>query len=104
MREVAVVSFAQRQEARIVDESEVEFMVPLMQAAKQAVGLTQREIGFTCSGSSDFLAGQARGPRGSPSDLAYEVDGVGQGPGPIATRGRVQRSQPQRLRVEKLDE
>ena len=59
MREVAVVSFTQRQEARIADESEVEFMVPLMQAAKQAVGLTQRDIGFTCSGSSDFLAGQA---------------------------------------------
>mgnify|MGYP001822531481 CR=1 FL=1 len=33
MRDIAVVSFAQRQEAAIVGESEVEFMVPLMQEA-----------------------------------------------------------------------
>jgi acetyl-CoA acetyltransferase len=59
MRDVAICSFAQRQEAAIPDESEVEFMVPLMVQAKEAVGLTQREMGFTCSGSSDFLAGQA---------------------------------------------
>ncbi len=58
-RDVAVVAFTQRQEAQILGESEAEFMVPLMQAAKEEVGLTQREIGFTCSGSSDFLAGQA---------------------------------------------
>ena len=85
MREVAVVSFAQRQEARIVDESEVEFMVPLMQAAKQAVGMTQREIGFTCSGSSDFLAGQAfsfvmtidgTGPVPPISESHVEMDGA----------------------------
>ncbi len=59
MRDVAIVSFAQRQEAAITGLSEVEFMVPLMQQAKDAVGLTQRDMGFTCSGSSDFLAGQA---------------------------------------------
>ena len=35
-------------------------MVPLMEAAKDAVGLTQRDMGFTCSGSSDFLAGQVK--------------------------------------------
>ena len=34
-------------------------MVPLMAQAKDAVGLTQQDMGFTCSGSSDFLAGQA---------------------------------------------
>jgi acetyl-CoA acetyltransferase len=59
MREIAICSFAQRQEAAIPDESEVEFMVPLMVEAKEAVGLTQADMGFTCSGSSDFLAGQA---------------------------------------------
>ncbi len=59
MRDIAVVAFTQRQEAEISDESEAEFMVPLMHAAKESVGLTQRDMGFTCSGSSDFLAGQA---------------------------------------------
>ena len=59
MRDVAICSFAQRQEAAIPDESEVEFMVPLMVQAKDALGLTQQDMGFTCSGSSDFLAGQA---------------------------------------------
>ena len=59
MRDIAVVAFAQRQEPRIDTESEVEFMVPLMNEAKNTVGLTQQDMGFTCSGSSDFLAGQA---------------------------------------------
>jgi acetyl-CoA acetyltransferase len=70
MRDVAVVSFAQRQESAIPDESEVEFMVPLMVAAKDAVGLTQQDMGFTCSGSSDFLAGQA-------FSFVMTIDGTG---------------------------
>ena len=70
MIDVAVVSFAQRQEASIAGESEVEFMVPLMEQAKAAVGLTQAEVGFTCSGSSDFLAGQA-------FSFVMTIDGTG---------------------------
>lgn len=70
MRDVAIVSFAQRQERAITTESEVEFMVPLMQQAKEAVGLTQRDMGFTCSGSSDFLAGQA-------FSFVMTIDGTG---------------------------
>ncbi len=70
MRDVAVVSFAQRQEQRISGESEVEFMIPVMQEAKTAVGLTQRDMGFTCSGSSDFLAGQA-------FSFVMTIDGTG---------------------------
>ena len=70
MIDVAVVSFAQRQEASIPGESEVEFMVPLMEQAKAAVGLTQADMGFTCSGSSDFLAGQA-------FSFVMTIDGTG---------------------------
>ena len=70
MRDVAVVAFTQRQELAIPGESEVEFMVPLMEAAKQQVGLTQQEMGFTCSGSSDFLAGQA-------FSFVMTIDGTG---------------------------
>lgn len=70
LRDIAIVSFAQRQEAAISDLSEVEFMVPLMKQAKDAVGLTQRDMGFTCSGSSDFLAGQA-------FSFVMTIDGTG---------------------------
>ncbi len=70
MRDVAVVSVAQRQQATIAGESEVEFMIPVMQQAKEAVGLTQQDIGFTCSGSSDFLAGQA-------FSFVMTIDGTG---------------------------
>ena len=59
MREVAIVSVAMRQEPALTDTKEVELMAPLISAARDQVGLTQADIGFTCSGSSDFLAGQA---------------------------------------------
>jgi len=70
MRDVAIVASAQRQERAIPSESEVEFMVPLMQQVKDATGLTQKDIGFTCSGSSDFIAGQA-------FSFVMTIDGVG---------------------------
>ena len=70
MRDIAVVAFSQRQEPMINTESEVEFMVPLMNEAKDAVGLTQQDMGFTCSGSSDFLAGQA-------FSFVMTIDGTG---------------------------
>ncbi len=85
MRDVAVVGFAQRQEAEIADESEVELMVPLMDQVKKSVGLSQQDIGFTCSGSSDFLAGQAfsfvmtidgTGPVPPISESHVEMDGA----------------------------
>ena len=70
MKDVAIVSFAQRQESAIPNESEVEMMIPLMEQAKDAVGLTQKDMGFTCSGSSDFLAGQA-------FSFVMTIDGTG---------------------------
>ena len=59
MREVAVVATALHQVPALTDTTEVQLMVPLINAARDAVGITQADIGFTCSGSSDFLAGQA---------------------------------------------
>ena len=58
MRKVAIVSAASRQEEKMLD-NEVEMMVPLISEVREETGLDQTEIGFTCSGSSDFLAGQA---------------------------------------------
>lgn len=59
MRDVAVVSTAMRQFSAMTDMTEVQLMVRLLEAARSSIGLEQADIGFTCSGSSDFLAGQA---------------------------------------------
>ena len=59
MRDVAVVATAHRQVPALTGTTEVQLLVPLITAVRDAAGLDQADIGFTCSGSSDFLAGQA---------------------------------------------
>jgi len=60
MRDVAVISFAQSHHARAVtDSNEVEMLMPVTAAALEQAGLAKDEIGFTCSGSTDYLAGAA---------------------------------------------
>jgi acetyl-CoA acetyltransferase len=60
MREVAIVSFAQTpHQRRERTRSEVEMVMAVVQEAVAESGIPKREIGFTCSGSSDYLAGQA---------------------------------------------
>ena len=60
MRDVAVVSFAQTPYVRRErGRSEVEMLIPVVREAIEKSGIERREIGFTCSGSSDYLAGQA---------------------------------------------
>jgi acetyl-CoA acetyltransferase len=62
MRDVAIISYAQtpyvrREESR----SEVEMIMSVVHEAVEKSGIPRPEIGFTCSGSSDYLAGQAFG-------------------------------------------
>jgi acetyl-CoA acetyltransferase len=59
--EVAVVGFAQSPVAVRDDAttSGVEMLVPTIAEAFGACGLTKADIGFWCSGSSDYLAGRA---------------------------------------------
>jgi acetyl-CoA acetyltransferase len=60
MREVAILSFAQTPSVRRANtRSEVDMVMSVVQEAIAGSGLTKREIGFTCSGSSDYIAGQA---------------------------------------------
>jgi acetyl-CoA acetyltransferase len=60
MREVAVLAFAQTPFKRREDtRSEVEMVMAVVSEAVAASGVPRREIGFTCSGSSDYIAGQA---------------------------------------------
>ncbi|MFE0698770.1 thiolase domain-containing protein [Streptomyces sp. NPDC058872] len=59
-REVAIVAFAQSDHRRHTDElSEAELIMPVLHEVLRRAGLTTADIGFTCSGSSDYLAGRA---------------------------------------------
>ena len=59
--EVAVVGFAQSPCRVRADATTggVEMLVPIFAEVFAATGLTRSEIGFWCSGSSDYLAGRA---------------------------------------------
>lgn len=60
MRDVAIVSVAQTAHRRAAEElNEVELIQPVIRSAMDQIGATIADIGFTCSGSSDYLAGQA---------------------------------------------
>jgi len=56
--DIAIVAYAARQE-HVVDDSEIELIAPIIEDVRAEAGLTPDEIDFTCSGSSDFLAGAA---------------------------------------------
>jgi acetyl-CoA acetyltransferase len=61
MRDVAVVAFAQSPLVRqgTGTTSGVDMLVPLLTETLEQKGLSRRDIGFWCSGSSDYLAGRA---------------------------------------------
>ncbi len=86
MRDVAIVAFAQSdQERRVQDRSEVELLSPVIADVKDQVGMETADFGFTCSGSTDYLAGQAFsfvltldsvGPWPPISESHVEMDGA----------------------------
>ncbi|QIK76665.1 thiolase domain-containing protein [Nocardioides piscis] len=60
MRDVAVVGFAQRQMLEFDGSPTcVELLVPLFEECYAQTGWTRRDVGFWCSGSSDYLAGRS---------------------------------------------
>ena len=60
MRDVAVVGFAQRQMEEFDGSPTcVELLVPLFAELYEQTGFTKGDIGFWCSGSSDYLAGRS---------------------------------------------
>jgi acetyl-CoA acetyltransferase len=74
MRDVAVISFAQTPARRSVPElNEVEMLMPAIHEALAQVDMTIDDIGFTCSGSTDYLAGTA-------FSFVSTLDGVGPWP------------------------
>ena len=74
MRDIAVISFAQTPARRSVRElNEVEMLMPAIHGALDQVDMTIDDIGFTCSGSTDYLAGTA-------FSFVSTLDGVGPWP------------------------
>ncbi|MFF9077469.1 thiolase domain-containing protein [Streptomyces sp. NPDC014735] len=71
MRDVAIVAFAQTDHLRRTDElSEVEMLMPVLHRVLDRTGLATGDLGFICSGSSDYLAGRA-------FSFTMALDGVG---------------------------
>lgn len=58
MAEVAIVSYARWSAPRDDQRNEIEMLLPVLEEALDAVGLTAQDVGFVCSGSSDYVAGQ----------------------------------------------
>jgi acetyl-CoA acetyltransferase len=85
MRDVAIVSYAQHASRREEQRNEVEILLPVVREALAPTGLTSQDMGFTVSGSSDYLAGQsfafvsaldAVGPWPPISESHVEMDGA----------------------------
>ena len=55
-REVAIVSWASFETPSEPARNEVEMLLPVIQEALGNIGLTQNDIGFTVSGSSDYAS------------------------------------------------
>ncbi len=74
MRDIAIISFAQSKHSRRVsDANEVEMLMPVTAAALAGANMTKHDIGFTVSGSTDYLAGTA-------FSFVMTLDGVGPWP------------------------
>jgi acetyl-CoA acetyltransferase len=74
MRDVAVVSFAQSASVRSEEtRNEVEILMPVVQEAIERSGIGRKKIGFTMSGSCDYLAG-------APFAFVSGLDAVGAWP------------------------
>jgi acetyl-CoA acetyltransferase len=74
VRDVAIIATAQMPNVRReVVRNEVEMLMPVLHEVRAKAGLTPQEIGFTCSGSTDYLSGQA-------FSFVSTLDGVGPWP------------------------
>ncbi|MDQ1696632.1 MAG: hypothetical protein QOJ03_1985 [Frankiaceae bacterium] len=72
-RDVAIVSWASFETPSEPARNEVEMLLPVIQEALGNVGMTQQDIGFTVSGSSDYL-------QGFPFAFVGALDAVGAWP------------------------
>jgi acetyl-CoA acetyltransferase len=74
MRDIAVVAFAQTQHSFTdLGWTEADMVMPLVNRVLEQTGLKRAEIGFTCSGSNDYLVG-------TPFSFVAALDTIGAWP------------------------
>jgi acetyl-CoA acetyltransferase len=73
MRDVAIVSFAQAPNVRHAPQVAAEMLMPVIDEAVAESTIPRKEIGFWCSGSCDYMAGQ-------PFSFVAAVDAIGAWP------------------------
>jgi acetyl-CoA acetyltransferase len=85
MRDVAIVSYSRTPARTGVRETEAQLLFPVVADAIEQSGIPRKEIGFTCSGSADYLAGasfafvgnlEATGAWPPISESHVEMDGA----------------------------
>jgi acetyl-CoA acetyltransferase len=85
VRDVAIVSFAQAPLAQPAGQTETLMLLPTITEALANVGMTRRDVEFTCSGSADYLTGgtftfvqmlEAAGAWPPISESHVEMDGA----------------------------
>ncbi|MBT2385511.1 lipid-transfer protein [Streptomyces sp. ISL-11] len=72
-RDVAIVAFARSGHRRTAGTSETEMLLPVLTEVLRQAGLRPGQADFTCSGSSDYLAGR-------PFSFTMTLDAVGAWP------------------------
>ena len=71
MREVGIIAFGQTpNQRRELCRNEAEMLAPVVAEVLAQVGLSRTDVDFTCSGSSDFLAGH-------PFSFVMALDALG---------------------------
>jgi acetyl-CoA acetyltransferase len=74
VRDVAIIGFAQTDHVRREQHrNEVEMLMPVLEEVRSRAQVTKDDFGFTCSGSTDYLAGVA-------FSFVMTLDGVGPWP------------------------
>src|SRR3954466_10487329 len=73
MRDVGIIAFAQETAEKARDPNEGELIIPVVQAAVAQSGMGRHDIGFTISGSCDYLSG-------GPVTFVQGLEEAGAGP------------------------
>jgi acetyl-CoA acetyltransferase len=58
-RDIAIIGYAQTPAMAQAQETEVQFLLPTINAALEKANISRKELGFTCAGSCDYLSGQS---------------------------------------------
>src|SRR5581483_4444096 len=58
VEDIAIIGYAQSPSWREAEQTENQFLYPVISEAVERAKIGRRDIGFTCAGSCDYLSGQ----------------------------------------------